>query len=158
MDRPTRQDRPPTLPEHVVNRGDGTPPSEFATAIISSSEERARLLRMVGGVYDDPDGLTAFFHGTPAADIVGAFDGDALVASATLITAGDTANIWSVATRQEERGRGAASAAVAAALDHAAAAGCSRAALGTSDELVPWYTRFGFSKVGRERTATLVSR
>jgi hypothetical protein len=31
----------------------------------------------------------------------------------------------------------------------------TRAALGTSDDLVPWYTRFGFTKVARERTATI---
>jgi GNAT superfamily N-acetyltransferase len=129
------------------------PPSRFTTAIIGDAAERARLLRMVGGVYDDPDGLTGFFHG--AGDIVGAFNGDTLVSSATVVTAGDTANIWSVATAQEERGRGAASAVVSAALDQAVALGCSRASLGTSDELAPWYSRFGFTEVGRERTALI---
>ncbi|HZX02460.1 GNAT family N-acetyltransferase [Kribbella sp.] len=129
------------------------PPSEFRTAIIGGVEERARLLRMVGGVYDDPDGLTGFFHG--AGEIVGVFDGDRLVSSATVVPAGDTANIWSVATAQEERGRGAASVVVVAALDRAAAAGCSYAGLGTSDELVGWYGRFGFAEVGRERSAVL---
>ena len=151
---PTSTNTAPLMLCDLANRPPSSP-SEFTTGIISTSEERARLLRMVGGVYDDPDGLTGFFHGTGAADIVGAFDGDTLVASATVITAGDTANLWSVATPQEERGRGAASAVVAAALDHAAATGCTQAGLGTSDELVPWYTRFGFTKVARERTATL---
>ncbi|MGW1341278.1 GNAT family N-acetyltransferase [Kribbella sp. NPDC002412] len=65
------------------------------------------------------------------------------------------ANIWSVATAQEERGHGAASAVVATALEHAVAAGCSRAGLGTSDELVPWYSRSGFAEVGRERSAVI---
>lgn len=152
--QPTSTNTAPLMLCDLANRP-ASPPSEFTTAIISSSEERARLLRMVGGVYDDPDGLTAFFHGTGVADIVGAFDGDNLVASATVITAGDIANLWSVATPQEERGRGAASAVVAAALDHAATTGCSQAALGTSDALVPWYTRFGFAEVARERTATV---
>ena len=85
------------------------------------------------------------------------FDGERLVSSATVVTAGDTANIWSVATAAEDRGRGAASAVVAAALDQAAAIGCSHAALGTSDELVPWYGRFGFAEVGRERSAVITS-
>ncbi|HET6742990.1 MAG TPA: GNAT family N-acetyltransferase [Kribbella sp.] len=141
--------RPPSPPAPPA------PPSEFTTAIIRDAEERARLLRMVGGVYDDPDGLTGFFHGAGAADIIGAFDGRRLVASATVVTAGVTANLWSVATAQEDRGRGAASAVVAAALDHAVAAGCSQAGLGTSDELTPWYGRFGFTEVGRERSATI---
>ncbi|MFF0342536.1 GNAT family N-acetyltransferase [Kribbella sp. NPDC004875] len=132
-----------------------SPPSTFTTAIIGDSEERARLLRMVGGVYDDTDGLTGFFHGAGAADIVGAFDGDRLVSSATIVRAGDTANLWSVATAEEQRGRGAASAVVTAALDHAVALGCSLAGLGTSDELVRWYSRFGFTEVGRERSALI---
>jgi GNAT superfamily N-acetyltransferase len=147
LNSPTRQ------PDCDLASRPPSPASGFTTAIISAAEERARLLRMVGGVYDDPDGLTGFFHGTGAADIVGAFDGDNLVASATVITAGETANLWSVATAQEERGRGAASAVVAAALDYAATTGCSQAGLGTSDDLAPWYTRFGFTEVGRERSA-----
>jgi GNAT superfamily N-acetyltransferase len=150
--RPTSSTTAPLMLCELAGRPTA-PSSAFTTAIISDAEERARLLRMVGGVYDDPDGLTGFFHGAGAADIVGAFDGDRLVASATVVTAGDTANLWSVATAEEERGRGAASAVVAAALDHAVAAGCSRAGLGTSDELVPWYGRFGFAEVGRERSA-----
>ncbi|WP_369409968.1 GNAT family N-acetyltransferase [Kribbella kalugense] len=68
------------------------------------------------------------FHGAGAADIVGAFDGNSLVSSATIVTARDTANLWSVATSQNERGRGATSAVIAAALVHAVGAGCSRAA------------------------------
>ena len=151
---PTSSNTAPLMLCELANRP-ASPRSKFTTAIIGDSEERARLLRMVGGVYDDPDGLTGFFHGTGAADIVGAFDGERLVSSATVVTAGDTANLWSVATAQEERGRGAASAVVAAALDHAVAAGCSRAGLGTSDELVPWYSRFGFAEVGRERSAVI---
>ncbi|MGZ0153288.1 GNAT family N-acetyltransferase [Kribbella sp. WER1] len=129
--------------------------SEFRSAIIRDADERARLLRLVGGVYDDPDGLTAFFHG--AGEIVGVFDGERLVSSATVVPAGDTANIWSVATAEEDRGRGAASAVVAAALDQAAATGCTHAALGTSDELTAWYGRFGFAEVGRERSAVITS-
>ncbi|HEY3557712.1 MAG TPA: GNAT family N-acetyltransferase, partial [Kribbella sp.] len=151
---PTSSNTAPLMLCDLANRP-SAPRSTFDTAIIGDSEERARLLRMVGGVYDDPDGLTAFFHGTGAADIVGAFDGDKLVSSATVVTAGDTANIWSVATHQEERGRGAASAVVAAALDHALATGCTRAALGTSDDLSPWYTRFGFTEIARERSALI---
>jgi GNAT superfamily N-acetyltransferase len=150
--RPTSTNTAPLMHCDLASRPP-SPRSAFTTAIISDAEERARLLRMVGGVYDDPDGLTGFFHGTGAADIVGAFDGDNLVASATVITAGETANLWSIATAQEERGRGAASAVVAAALDHAATTGCSQAGLGTSDDLAPWYTRFGFTEVGRERSA-----
>jgi hypothetical protein len=34
----------------------------------------------------------------------------------------------------------------------------SRAGLGTSDELVPWYSRFGFAEVGRERLGLLGDR
>ncbi|WP_427896418.1 GNAT family N-acetyltransferase [Kribbella sp. GL6] len=99
--------------------------------------------------------MTASFHG--AGEIVGVFDGERLVSSATVVAAGETANIWSVATAEEDRGRGAASVVVAAALDRAAATGCTHAALGTSDELVPWYGRFGFVEVGRERSAVITS-
>lgn len=152
--RPKSSNTAPLMLCDLADRPTAARP-EFRSAIISDSDERARLLRMVGGVYDDPDGLTAFFHG--AGDIVGVFDGERLVSSATVVTAGDTANIWSVATAEEERGRGAASAVVAAALDHAVAAGCSHAALGTSDELVPWYGRFGFTEVGRERSAVVTN-
>ena len=149
---PTSSNTAPLMLCELANRPP-SPPSKFTTAIIGDSEERARLLRMVAGVYDDPDGLTGFFHGTGAADIVGTFDGNSLVSSATVVTAGDTANLWSVATAQEERDRGAASTVVAVALDHAVTAGCSQAALGTSDELAPWYTRFEFTEAGRERSA-----
>jgi len=154
---PTSSNTAPLMLCELANRP-SLAPSKYTTAIIGDSEERARLLRMVGDVYDDPDGLTEFFHGAGAADIVGAFDGDRLVSSATVVTAGDTANLWSVATAQAERGQGAASAVVAAALDHAVAAGCSRAGLGTSDEVVSWYSRFGFAEVGRERLGLLGDR
>lgn len=151
---PTSFSTAPLMVCELANRPPA-PSSEFTTAIIRDAEERARLLQMVGGVYDDPDGLTGFFHGAGAADIVGAFDGKRLVASATVVTAEATANLWSVATAQEDRGRGAASAVVAAALHHAGTAGCSLAGLGTSNELTSWYGRFGFVEVGRERSATI---
>jgi hypothetical protein len=118
---PTSSNTAPLMLCELANRP-ASPPSEFTTPIIGDSEERARLLRVVGGVYEDPDGLTGFFHGTGAADIIGAFDGNTLVSSMTIVTAGDTANLWSVATPQEERGRDATSAVVPAALDHAVAA------------------------------------
>lgn len=134
---------------------DPTPPRPFATAIVDTENRQAELLAMVSGVYGDVGGLTTFFQGIGATQIVGVYDRERLISSATIVRSRTTANIWSVATAARDRGRGAATAAVLAALDHAARAGCTMASLSTSDDLARWYARLGFTEVGREYTATI---
>lgn len=129
--------------------------TEFRTDLVTTPKERAAALDLLRAIYGDPGGLTTFFQGAGVAEIVGAYAGNRLFASATVVPAGSTANIWSVATAEDARGRGAASAAVRAALRHAATSGLSTASLGTTDELVPWYERFGFIEVGRERSVSV---
>lgn len=133
-------------------------PSPFTTTVGGTGQDRDRLLRLVGSVYNDPSGLTDFFHGRGVAEIIGVLDDNGqLISSASVVTAGQTANIWSVATDEAARGRGAAGAAVTAALHHAARSGRRWASLGTSDELVPWYNKHGFVVVGRERSCSWAS-
>ncbi len=130
-------------------------PQPFATSTVSTQDQQAELLAMVSGVYGDVGGLTAFFQGIGATQIIGVYDRDRLISSATIVRSRTTANIWSVATAASDRGRGAATAAVLAALDHATKAGCTTASLSTSDHLARWYGRLGFTEVGREYTATI---
>lgn len=130
-------------------------PSEFRTTIAA---DRTALIELAGRVYDDPHGLTAFFNGPGVVETIAALDGDQLVSSAGVAIIDEVANIWSVATAEHARGRGAASAAVTAALQHAGRSGCRWACLGTTDDLVPWYARLGFTEVGRERSALLPPR
>lgn len=130
----------------------------FTVTIISTEDQHAELLAMVGSVYGEIGGLTGFFQGRGATHIIGVYDHDRLISSATIVRSAETANVWSVATAAGDRGRGAATAAVLAALDHAAKIGCTSASLSTSDDLTRWYGRLGFKEVGREYTATIRAR
>lgn len=130
-------------------------PGPFTTAIVTTEAQQAELLAMVGTVYRDIGGLTAFFQGFGATQIIGVYDHRRLIASTTIVRSGAVANIWSVATAATDRGRGAATTAVRAALDLAARTGCTTASLSTSDDLDPWYRRIGFEEAGREYTATI---
>ena len=130
-------------------------PRPFRTTMIATPAQHDDLLAMLSSVYRDVGGLTAFFQGFGATQIIGVYDQDRLIASATIVRSGPTANIWSVATAATDRGRGAATTAVSAALDHAAKSGCATASLSTSDDLAQWYQRLGFEPVGREYTATI---
>ncbi|MER7244909.1 GNAT family N-acetyltransferase [Kribbella sp. NPDC000426] len=130
-------------------------PGPFRTTIITTPAQQADLLAMVGGVYRDVGGLTAFFQGFGASQIIGVYDQDRLIASATVVRSGLTANIWSVATAATDRGRGAATTAVSAALDHATKSGCTTATLSTSNNLAQWYQHLHFKPAGHEHTATL---
>lgn len=133
-------------------------PQPFTVAIISTADQQAELLAMVGSVYGDIGGLTGFFQGMGASHIIGVYDHERLISSATIVRSAATANVWSVATAAGDRGRGAATTAVRAALDHAARIGCTAASLSTSDDLTRWYGRLGFKEVGREYTGTIRAR
>lgn len=148
-------DSAPLMMCEVSQHANQISPQPFTVAIISTADQHAELLAMVGSVYGDVGGITDFFHGIGATQIIGVYDHDRLIASATIVRSAATANIWSVATAATDRGRGAATTAVLAALDQAAKTGCSTASLSTSDDLTRWYGRLGFVQVGREYTATI---
>jgi GNAT superfamily N-acetyltransferase len=78
--------------------------------------------------------------------------GGADVTAAGYSVSGTTAVLWGVATLEPHRGRGYGDAICRAALAHAAARGCTTAALRSGPKSIPVYERLGFRFVCRHRT------
>jgi GNAT superfamily N-acetyltransferase len=145
----------PFLTRDLTTPHAALPPGPFSTSVLTTRAQQAEHLAMVSSVYRDVEGLTAFFQGAGASQLIGVYDQDRLIAAATIVRSGPIANIWSVATTPPARGQGAATTAVRTALTHATKSGATTASLGTTHGLVPWYQQLGFRTVGHERTATI---
>ena len=82
--------------------------------------------------------------------VLASVDGEP-VSTAAVFVAEDLAGIYNVATVPSARGRGIGAAVTWAAVEHGAAAGCTRSILQASGEGAPVYARMGFTTPDRYR-------
>lgn len=124
-------------------------PPRYDVVEAVSDEDWKGALRVIGEVYDDPDGLTEFYN---PRDVVRLFlvriNGEP-AAAAALWPFDGVAGIYSVATRRRFRGLGMAYAVVEHILRRAAAEGFPLASLRTTGDLMALYMRHGFGVTGQ---------
>jgi GNAT superfamily N-acetyltransferase len=111
-----------------------------------------------GGGSANYDPAADFYSAPDVLTYLGAYVGERPIAAASILVVDDIANIWSVCTRESERGRGAASAVTRACLAEARRQGAHTAVLGTDRHLARpggLYNRLGFETIGHEHGWTL---
>ena len=113
----------------------------LTTAAFNAPPEIADLIIPSVNLVLDPD--IAIFIGS-----AGGVD----VTAAGYSRSGTTAVLWGVATLEAHRGRGYGDAVSREALRHAAARGCTTAALRSGPKSIPVYERIGFRYVCQHRT------
>ncbi|REJ32581.1 MAG: hypothetical protein DIU83_08310 [Bacillota bacterium] len=127
-------------------RGPEPPRHDVAEAVTDRDWDDA--LRVIGEVYEDPPGLTAFYNPREAVRLFVARARREPAAAAALWPFGRVAGIYSVATRRRFRRLGFAYAVVEHMLRRAEAEGFTLASLRTTGLLMPLYMRHGFGVVG----------
>lgn len=133
------------IPELTIRRADTTEGAEayrvLTAAAFQAPPELAELIVPGPSLAFDP-AITLFIGS------VGGID----VTAAGYSRSGETAVLWGVATLEPHRGKGYGDAISRAALRHAAARGCTNAALRSGPKSIPVYERIGFRYVCQHRT------
>jgi GNAT superfamily N-acetyltransferase len=136
--------------------------SKFVTQVADTPRmyRDIRLLaqEIYGGSTANYDQEADFYSAPDILTYVAVLENDSVIASASTLVIGELANIWSVATRVDARGRGAGSLATFAACIEARRLGARAAVLGTSESLARKdgiYSRLGFTVVGHQQSWNL---
>jgi GNAT superfamily N-acetyltransferase len=150
------EDEPAFVLEHI--RAASRVKSVLRVRRAESEADHAAYQRLTREGFNAPADLSDAFTPGPGyaldKDIgvfIGSVDG-VDVTGAGYSRCGETAVVWGVATLEAHRGRGYGSNVTRAALDHAAAEGCTNAALRSGPRSIPVYERLGFRFVCRHRT------
>lgn len=124
-------------------------PARYEVVEAESDTDWQAALRVIGEVFDDPDGLTAFYNPRGVVRLFLARVQGEPVAAAALWPFDGVAGVYSVATRERFRGLGLSYAVVEHILRQATAEGFPLAALRTTGTLVTLYMRHGFTVSGQ---------
>lgn len=124
-------------------------PARYDVREALADEDWWAALGVMGEVYEDPDGLTAFYNPRGVVRLFLARVNGEPAAAAALWPFRGVAGIYSLATRRRFRGLGLAYAVVERILRQATEEGFPLAALRTSGELIAFYMRHGFGVSGQ---------
>lgn len=124
-------------------------PARYDVVEAEADQDWDAALHVIGEVFEDPDGLTAFYNPRGVVRLFLARVQGEPVAAAALWPFDGVAGVYSVATRERFRGLGLSYAVVEHILRQAAAEGFPLAALRTTGDLVTLYMRHGFTVSGQ---------
>lgn len=124
-------------------------PARFDVGEALSDEDWEAALDVIGDVYGDPRGMTAFYNPRDKVRLFVARVNDEPVSAAALWPFAGAAGIYSVATKERFRGLGLAYAIVEHMLGIALQEGFPLATLRTTGDLLAVYLRHGFSAAGQ---------
>lgn len=124
-------------------------PARHTVVEAVSDKDWDPALRVIGEVYDDPEGLTGFYNPRDAVRLFLVKVNNEPAAAAALWPFRGVAGVYSVATRRRFRGLGLAYAVVEHILRQAEAEGFPLASLRTTGDLIALYMRHGFGIAGQ---------
>lgn len=124
-------------------------PARFDVSEATSDDAWEAALDVIGDVYGDPRGMTAFYNPRDKVRLFLARSNEEPVAAAALWPFAGAAGIYSVATKPRFRGLGLAYAVVEFMLETALQEGFPLATLRTTGDLLSVYLRHGFGLAGQ---------
>jgi ribosomal protein S18 acetylase RimI-like enzyme len=126
----------------------------YETQLVTDDADSAQVAQVLGEAFECPPWMCVNMLGrdlasTPDLTFFASLAGGEIVSVAGTVRVGTTVGVYAVGTRPRSQGRGAASAALSAAMRHHQKGGAETFGLHASDAGRPVYERLGFEVVDR---------